>query len=228
MTSFAFSRRVDTTLERLFSHFFTTFFKKSTSHFLFTQSLVKFIIIVVIVFIKMPPNVHRQHSQEANGAEVESNQSILNKLDNLHEISLHDLSSWATVDPSRLGVDATPYAVSNLVDGHWTCSATSMEIIHPLNADAPAPLFTIPDTSVEELPAYVESLKKATKSGLHNPLKHPERYVLLGEVSRQVGNLLSTPAVAEFFTQLIVTCVPKSYGMYVLSLLLHTASCQIS
>ena len=33
----------------------------------------------------------------------------------------------------------------------------------------------LPDPQVSEISPYVESLKKVTKSGLHNPLKNPER-----------------------------------------------------
>jgi 1-pyrroline-5-carboxylate dehydrogenase len=110
-----------------------------------------------------------------------------------------------------LGVISEPYAVQNLVDGKWFSAATTMEIIHPMDKDAP-PIFTIPDTTTDEIAPFVESLKKVPKSGVHNPFKNPERYVALGEISRKAGELLAKPVVAEFFTQLIMACVPKSHG----------------
>lgn len=173
----------------------------------------------------MPPNVHHNHHKAAT-AEVESAAWKLNDSDNtnVEEATPGDdlLSSWATVDASRLGVDDTPYAVSNLVSGRWIGSSSTnqksetLTIIHPLDRTAP-PLFTIPDTSVaDDLPAYVASLRRCTKSGLHNPFKHPERYLMLGEVSRRAGNLLATTQVREFFVDLITTCVPKSRGALIL------------
>jgi 1-pyrroline-5-carboxylate dehydrogenase len=95
------------------------------------------------------------------------------------------LSDWATIDPKTLGTTDTVYAVPNLVGGQWTHAAQRMEIIHPLDRDA-HPIFTISDTSVEELTPFVESLRKVSKSGVHNPLKNPDRYLMYGEVSRKV------------------------------------------
>lgn len=102
------------------------------------------------------------------------------------------------------------YAVKNLVDGIWqTPASNKIEIPHPLDKDAP-PIFTVPDT--KELQPFLDSLRKVKKSGLHNPLKKPERYVQYGEISRLAGAALSDPDVAEFFTQCIMKCVPKSHG----------------
>jgi 1-pyrroline-5-carboxylate dehydrogenase len=84
-----------------------------------------------------------------------------------------------------MGKDPTPYAVSNLVDGKWTKAESAMTIPHPLDKNA-HPIFTIPDTQVSELGPFYESLRKVPKSGLHNPLKNPERYVQYGEISRKV------------------------------------------
>ena len=101
--------------------------------------------------------------------------------------AMSSLPSWATVDPASLGSDAAAsYLVPNLVDGHWTTSATTKaDIIHPLDKTKPA-IFQICDTQAEELQPYLESLRKVTKSGLHNPFKNPERYVQYGEISRRV------------------------------------------
>jgi hypothetical protein len=93
--------------------------------------------------------------------------------------------SWATVDPTKMGTTAEPYAVSNLVDGKWTTAKNVMTIPHPLAKDM-HPIFTIPDTQVSELGPFLDSLKKVPKSGVHNPLKKPERYVQYGEISRKV------------------------------------------
>ena len=95
------------------------------------------------------------------------------------------MPSWATVNPAEMGKSSTPYAVSNLVDGQWTKAESTMTIPHPLDKNA-HPIFTIPDTQVSELGPFYDSLRKVSKSGLHNPLKNPERYVQYGEISRKV------------------------------------------
>lgn len=93
--------------------------------------------------------------------------------------------SWATIDPKALGTNPEPYAVSNLCDGQWTKAKSTMEIIHPLDKDA-YPIFTIPDTQADEIQPFIDSLRKVPKSGVHNPLKNPHRYVEYGEISRKV------------------------------------------
>lgn len=118
---------------------------------------------------------------------------------------------WATIDPAKLGDVDEPYAVSNCVDGKWVKAKSTISIPHPLNRDAPS-IFTVPDTQVDELSPFLESLRKVPKSGMHNPLKNPQRYVQYGEISRKAGHALSTPEIAEFFTQAIMKCVPKSHG----------------
>lgn len=119
--------------------------------------------------------------------------------------------SWATANPAAMGVDVEPHAVLNLVAGKWVKAKAAMTIPHPLDKDA-QPIFTIPDTQVDELGPFFESLRKVPKSGVHNPLKNPNRYVEYGEISRKAGHALSTPEIAEYFTQCIMKCVPKSHG----------------
>ena len=61
----------------------------------------------------------------------------------------------------------------------------TMTIPNPLDRDAP-PVCYVPDTAVEELGPFVESLRGVPKSGVHNPLKNVERYLMFGEISRKV------------------------------------------
>ena len=93
---------------------------------------------------------------------------------------------WATIDPTALGSSSEPYNVPNIVDGKYTTARTTMEIPHPLNKDS-HPIFTIPDTQSDEIQPFLESLRKVPKSGMHNPLKNPERYLHYGEISRKVS-----------------------------------------
>jgi len=123
------------------------------------------------------------------------------------------ITSWATIEPQSLGISET-YHVPNCVDGEWKneniSSDKKIEIPHPLNRDAPLPLYTILDTQVEDLEPFVNSLRQIPKSGVHNPLKNPHRYLEYGEISRRAAEILSSPEGSEFFARTIQACVPKS------------------
>lgn len=119
---------------------------------------------------------------------------------------------WATYDPEALGTTADTYAVKNCVGGVWSADTKSSIVIpHPMDRDA-HPIFTVPDTQEDELGPFFESLRKCPKTGLHNPLKNPERYVEYGEIARKAGDALMQPDVREFFTRSIQRCVPKSHA----------------
>jgi len=95
------------------------------------------------------------------------------------------VSAWATVNPSKLGENSEPYSVSNVVNGKSSSAAKHMSIIHPLDKSK-HDIFTIPDTQVNELEPFIQSLRKVPKTGVHNPLKNNDRYLKLGEISRKV------------------------------------------
>lgn len=122
------------------------------------------------------------------------------------------IPKWATLDPEALGVNSNPHHVLNIVGGKWDGNTKqSMDIPNPMDKDSPA-LCSIPDTNVDELGPFIESMKAVTKSGVHNPLKNVQRYLMYGEISRRAGQALSEPDVQEFFTRSIMKCVPKSYA----------------
>lgn len=47
----------------------------------------------------------------------------------------------------------------------------------------------------------MDSLKSVPKSGVHNPYKKPERYVMYGEISSKVAEELRKPEVLDFFAR---------------------------
>jgi 1-pyrroline-5-carboxylate dehydrogenase len=153
-----------------------------------------------------PPNIHSNTSaapyqmEKASGDKLSSGPPLTS-----------NLLSWASLNPEDLGVNTDPYRVMNCVGGTWVESSSRVSIPHPLDKDAPA-IFTIPDTQISEVQPFVESLRKVPKSGVHNPLKNPDRYVKLGDISRKAGGALEEPEIADFFTRLIMKCVPKSYA----------------
>jgi 1-pyrroline-5-carboxylate dehydrogenase len=135
-----------------------------------------------------------------------------------HAVSARQLSTtvpgWATLDPNALGVVSTPHYVGNIVGGTWQPEGiikNTLTIPNPMDRDASA-LFTVADTSMDELAPFVKSMEAVSKSGVHNPLRNVERYLMYGDISRKAGAALLEPEVLEFFTQSIMKCVPKSHA----------------
>lgn len=63
----------------------------------------------------------------------------------------------------------------------------------------------------DELEPFIASLADVPKSGLHNPLKNPERYLLYGQVLQKTAAMLHDERVFDFFTKCIMRTFPKSY-----------------
>lgn len=118
---------------------------------------------------------------------------------------LATLPAWATCDPSTqiLG------RVLNVVDGDWVEIGGSAytEVIDPMNGQ---PMVGVNEVQESSLHRYVACLNACPKSGLHNPLKRPERYLLYGNVCSRVAEALCDPVVESYFADLIVRVAPKS------------------
>lgn len=99
--------------------------------------------------------------------------------------------------------------VLNLVQGEWKGTSRWSEIVDPLNGQK---FIAVPDPSVDEIKPFVESLHSCPKSGLHNPLKNPERYVMYGDISARAAAVLKQPEVSHFFAKLIQRVSPKSFA----------------
>lgn len=123
--------------------------------------------------------------RSALSSSVARNSSVSSSL-LLFRRTMSTIPSWATYDPKVAGTSADVYAVQNLVDGKWSKAKSTMDIIHPLDRDA-HPIFSIPDTQADEIQPFIDSLRKVSKSGVHNPIKNPHRYVEYGEISRKVN-----------------------------------------
>jgi 1-pyrroline-5-carboxylate dehydrogenase len=116
--------------------------------------------------------------------------------------------SFATVDPNQVS-GASPYQLSNLVNGTWQGTAAYETIPDPLNGEA---FLRVPATNREELQPFLDSIQQCSKSGLHNPFKNVERYRMYGAISAKAGQMLRDPDIADFFTRCIQRVVPKSYA----------------
>jgi len=117
-----------------------------------------------------------------------------------------DLKSWATIDPDVVSKDNV-HRLSNLAGGRWLETKAYSDILDPLNGDV---FMLMPDTSEAEILPFSESLNKVPKTGLHNPLKNPERYNEYAEISHKAAVALDTPEIEDFFIKCIQRVMPKS------------------
>jgi 1-pyrroline-5-carboxylate dehydrogenase len=118
-----------------------------------------------------------------------------------------ELLQFATLDPFTGMTGAKPGAVCNLLTGKWNKGSGKYDdIVDPLNGEA---FLRVPDTAEHD--GFIESLRRCPKSGRHNPLKNPERYVLLGRVCARAAALLAESDAQDYFTKLIQRVMPKSW-----------------
>lgn len=67
-----------------------------------------------------------------------------------------------------------------------------------------------PDTKSDaDLKLFSDSLKACPRSGLHNPLKNPDRYAKYGDISFRIAEALRRKDVEDFFTDLMQRYVLK-------------------
>ena len=116
------------------------------------------------------------------------------------------LSKFTTLDPLKGMNKEDPGRVQNLVNGKWIESSDFREDIpDPLNGEH---FLKVPDT--KDFSAFIQSLNACPKSGMHNPLKNVERYLMLGEVCAKASEIMRDKQVEEFFWRLIQRVMPKS------------------
>ena len=114
------------------------------------------------------------------------------------------LKAFATIDPNNLTGKDRGY---NLVKGEWTSTAKYVDLVDPLTGKT---MMKQPDTQLDETAPFVESLQSCPKTGLHNPFKNKERYLMLSEVNRRVVECMHDKEVFDFFVKAIQRCAPKS------------------
>ncbi|CAM9843610.1 unnamed protein product [Pylaiella littoralis] len=115
--------------------------------------------------------------------------------------------SFASVDPGSMS-GSNPHTVKNLLGGRWIDSSAHETLPDPLNGE---PFLKVPATTESEADNFVSSLALCSKSGLHNPLKSPERYLTYGSATAKAATFMAVPEVEDFFTRLIMRVAPKSY-----------------
>lgn len=116
------------------------------------------------------------------------------------------LKAFATLDPKNMSVKQSGM---NLVNGEWVGSEEQATIIDPMTGKG---MYSYANIGVSEIQPFVDSLLDVPISGLHNPLKNKERYIMLGEVSRRAAEVLRDPEVFDFFVDATMRAAPKSRG----------------
>ena len=114
---------------------------------------------------------------------------------------------YGTLDPDTMS-GSNPCKLYNLVGGEWKGTSEYLDIQDPLNGEN---FIQMPYTNSNELEPFRNNAKSCPKTGLHNPLKNPERYVMYGEIMHQAGHELSRPETMDFFAKCIQRTMPKSY-----------------
>nr|ANM86837.1 delta-1-pyrroline-5-carboxylate dehydrogenase [Stygiella incarcerata] len=115
---------------------------------------------------------------------------------------------FATFDPETVS-GSNVHTMKCFLDGKWIDSAKYTDIVDPMNGEV---FIKMPNVGGEELKPFIEAIDRVPKSGLHNPLKDPERYRLYGSITHQLAVELDKEEVAHFFTRCIQRVCPKSYG----------------
>jgi 1-pyrroline-5-carboxylate dehydrogenase len=75
-----------------------------------------------------------------------------------------------------------------------------IDIVDPMNGEK---FIKMPDTQVDELQPFIDAAASCPKTGLHNPLKNKERYVMYGEICHKAGVEMSKPEVHDYYAKLI-------------------------
>ena len=119
---------------------------------------------------------------------------------------MSNLLKFTTVDPMSGMNSKNPGKAQNLLSGEWLDTSKYFDNIpDPVSGEY---FIDIPDT--DDLSGFIQNLDICPKSGLHNPIKNVERYVMLGNVCAKAAALLSNKEVEDFFVHLIQRVMPKS------------------
>jgi len=118
------------------------------------------------------------------------------------------MPQFATLDPFNGMSGASPGTLQNLEAGQWRDAARHRDdIVDPLNGEH---FLNVPDTG--DYSGFIEGLASCPKTGLHNPIKNPERYVMLGRVCARAAALMAEKDIQNYFCRLIQRVVPKAWN----------------
>lgn len=114
---------------------------------------------------------------------------------------------FATLDPRDGMTGARPGTVRNLLAGEWIAAdEVRDDIVDPMNGET---FLRVPETT--DHPAWLDSIRGCPVAGLHNPLRNPERYRMLGDACGRAASLLAEKDIEDYFARLIQRVMPKSW-----------------
>jgi len=97
--------------------------------------------------------------------------------------------------------------LKNLVNGKWLGVNNYRSIYNVLNGKLE---YKVPDTQINELTPFINSMRRVPKSGLHNPFKSPERYLMLGDICFKTAHSLHISENEERIVNEIVSVTGKT------------------
>jgi 1-pyrroline-5-carboxylate dehydrogenase len=110
-------------------------------------------------------------------------------------------------DFSEFDVEGKQYKLSNFINGEWRKTAKYEEFPDPLRGGK---FMDVPLTEKPEMTDIIQSMRSCPRSGLHNPFKNIDRYLLYGQICRKVAEALHNPEIFNHFVKLIGRVMPKS------------------
>ena len=118
------------------------------------------------------------------------------------------MPSFATVDPfAGHDADASRDGAQTSAPANGRCAPTTRDDIARPDDRRALPGRPVYHRVHDD---YIAGLAGCPKHGLHNPLKNPHRYVMLGRRLRRGGRCWRQPAVEDYFVRLIQRVMPKS------------------
>lgn len=116
-------------------------------------------------------------------------------------IKLKDFSEFSPKDKQ--------WKISNFINGEWRSTSKYEEYPDPLRGNK---FIESPLTEKSEMTDIINQMNSCPKSGLHNPLRNVERYVMYGQICRKVAQALHDEEIFTHFVKLIQRVFPKSDG----------------
>ncbi len=143
--------------------------------------------------------------------------NILNKkiLGKYFSLKLKDFSEFSKKNKNL--------KLSNFVNGNWIATAKYEEFLDPLNG---MKYIEAPLTDKNEMEDIINLMNACPKSGLHNPLKNIDRYLLYGQVMRKVTDALYNEEIFDHFVKLIQRVFPKSEMQAISEMKVTRAFCE--
>lgn len=117
--------------------------------------------------------------------------------------------NYSSVFNPKTVSSTAPVTLSNFLNGFWCATRSYTDILDPLNGDR---IIRMPNTNESELGPFIDRIRSVPKTGLHNPIRNAERYILYGEISFRLAAALDTPEIEDHFARCIQRVAPKSYA----------------